>query len=154
MGYIMVVLIPREFSRGRSSWFLQIVLTRKGLHPNGKTVAIFSFPYDNDPRLSFQEERGFFIGKDSRMETRIALIGIIVENPDTTGELNKILHEYADCIVGRMGIPYKQKGVCIISVVVDAPQNAISSLCGKLGMLDGLSVKAVYSKQYTSPEGA
>lgn len=87
------------------------------------------------------------------MDTRIALIGIIVENPVVTGELNKILHEYADYVVGRMGIPYKQKGVCIISIVVDAPQNAISSLCGKLGMLDGLSVKTVYSKQGISQEG-
>lgn len=87
------------------------------------------------------------------MDTRIALIGIIVENPEATEELNKILHEFADYIVGRMGIPYKQKSVCIISVVVDAPQNAISSLCGKLGMIDGLSVKAVYSKQSSSQEG-
>ena len=87
------------------------------------------------------------------MDTRIALIGIIVENLEVTGELNKILHEFAGYVVGRMGIPYKQKGVCIISVVVDAPQDVISSLCGKLGMLDGLSVKAVYSKQNISREG-
>lgn len=80
-------------------------------------------------------------------ETRIALIGIIVENQDITDELNRILHEYGEYIVGRMGIPYKKQGVCIISVIVDAPNNVISSLSGKLGMLNGLSVKTVYSKK-------
>jgi len=99
------------------------------------------------------EKCGFLLERTADMDTRIALIGIIVENPEATEELNKILHEFADYIVGRMGIPYKQKSVCIISVVVDAPQNAISSLCGKLGMIDGLSVKAVYSKQSSSQEG-
>ena len=80
-------------------------------------------------------------------ETRIALIGIIVENQDITDELNRILHEYGEYIVGRMGIPYKKQGVCIISVIVDAPNNVISSLSGKLGMLNGLSVKTVYAKK-------
>lgn len=79
-------------------------------------------------------------------ETRIALVGIIVENPDNTADLNRILHDYADYVIGRMGIPYKPKKVNIISIVLDAPQNVISSLCGKLGQLDGISVKAVYSK--------
>ena len=73
-------------------------------------------------------------------ETRIALIGIIVE-------LNRLLHEYGEYVVGRMGVPYKKQNVCIISVIVDAPNNVISSLSGKLGMLDGISVKTVYSKK-------
>lgn len=80
-------------------------------------------------------------------ETRIALIGIIVENQRITEELNRILHEYGEYVVGRMGIPYKKQNVCIISVIVDAPNNVISSLSGKLGMLDGISVKTVYSKK-------
>ena len=81
------------------------------------------------------------------METRIALIGIIVENPDVTEQINRILHEYSGSIIGRMGIPYRQQGIAIISVVLDAPQDVISSLSGKLGMLRGVSAKTVYSKQ-------
>ena len=81
------------------------------------------------------------------METRIALIGIIVENPDVTEQINRILHEYSGHIIGRMGIPYRQQGIAIISVVLDAPQDVISSLSGKLGMLRGVSAKTVYSKQ-------
>ncbi len=80
------------------------------------------------------------------MDTRIALVGIIVENMEVSGKLNAILHEYHPYIVGRMGIPYHSKDVCIISVVIDAENNVISSLAGRLGMLDGISVKTVYSK--------
>jgi len=81
------------------------------------------------------------------MESRIALIGIIVEDIETSPEINRILHEYQDYIVGRMGIPYKKQNVAIISVVVDAPADVTSSLSGKLGMLPGISVKTVYSKK-------
>ena len=80
------------------------------------------------------------------MENRIALLGIIVENKEVTDRLNDILHEYADYVVGRMGIPYRERGISIISVVLDAPESAVSALSGKLGMLVGVSVKAVYSK--------
>lgn len=80
------------------------------------------------------------------METKIALIGIIVENQDSTLETNELLHEYADYIVGRMGIPYQQKGVSIISIVVDAPENIISALSGKLGRIEGISVKSMIAK--------
>ena len=86
-------------------------------------------------------------GEAMETETRIALIGIIVENQEITDELNRILHEYGEYVVGRMGIPYKKQNVCIISVIVDAPNNVISSLSGKLGMLDGISVKTLYSKK-------
>lgn len=81
------------------------------------------------------------------METRVALIGIIVENPDSVEQLNALLHEYSSFIIGRMGVPYREKGISIISVVVDAPMNKISSLSGKLGMLDGVNTKTIYSKQ-------
>lgn len=80
------------------------------------------------------------------MATRIALIGIIVEDMDATEQLNGILHAYSPYIIGRMGIPYRQKGVSIISVAVDAENDVISSLSGKLGQFKGLSVKTIYSK--------
>lgn len=83
------------------------------------------------------------IGK--RMETRIALIGIIVENPESVEQLNHLLHEYGKYIVGRMGIPYEKRGVNIISVAIDAPQDEISALSGKIGRLPGIGVKTVYS---------
>ena len=81
------------------------------------------------------------------METRIALVGIIVEDHGESEKINQILHEYAGFIIGRMGIPYRQQGIAIISVVLDAPQDAISSLSGKLGMLNGVSAKTVYSRK-------
>ena len=79
------------------------------------------------------------------METRIALIGIIVENPDSVEELNHLLHEYGHYIIGRMGIPYRERNLNIISVAIDAPQDKISALSGKIGRLNGIGVKTVYS---------
>jgi len=81
------------------------------------------------------------------METRIAVISIIVEQPDVVETLNAILHEYGEYIIGRMGIPYraKTKKVNIISIAIDAPQNTISTLAGKIGKLQGISVKTAYS---------
>ncbi len=80
------------------------------------------------------------------METRIALIGIIVENPESVESLNAILHDYSEFIIGRMGIPYKQRNISVISVIVDAPTDVISALSGKLGMLPNVNAKTVYSK--------
>lgn len=80
------------------------------------------------------------------METRIAIVGIIVENSDSIEKLNAILHEYSDYIVGRMGIPYKKRHINVISVVMDAPNDVISALSGKLGMLPNVNIKTVYSK--------
>ena len=80
------------------------------------------------------------------METKIALIGIIVHDIRDTERLNQLLHDYQEYIVGRMGIPYSQKGVNIISVVLDAPENIISSLAGKLGMIRGITVKSMIAK--------
>ena len=79
------------------------------------------------------------------METRLAVIGIIVENPDSAEKLNETLHEYSQYIVGRMGIPYRERNVSVISIVVDAPQSTISAISGKIGKLDGVSVKTAYS---------
>ena len=80
------------------------------------------------------------------MDTRIALIGIIVEKMDSVEKLNHILHEYGEYIIGRMGIPYREKKVSIISVAIDAPQDVINALTGKIGALDGISAKTVYSR--------
>ena len=80
------------------------------------------------------------------LEKRIALVGIIVENPEAAEKINAILHEFSAWIVGRMGIPYRDRGVSIICVVVDAPNNTISAMSGKLGMIEGISVKTVYQK--------
>ena len=81
------------------------------------------------------------------MDTRVALIGIMVEDPDSAEQINTLLHEYRAYIIGRMGLPHREKGLSIISIVVDAPMNKISSLSGKLGMLQGVSTKTIYSKQ-------
>lgn len=80
------------------------------------------------------------------METRVALIGIVIEDMNSVMELNNILHEYNSYIIGRMGLPHREKNISIISVAVDAPQDIISALSGKLGMLAGISTKTVYSK--------
>lgn len=79
------------------------------------------------------------------MNTRIALIGIIVEREDSVEQLNRLLHEYGEYIIGRMGIPYRKKEINIISVAVDAPQDVINALSGKIGRLNGISAKTVYS---------
>lgn len=79
------------------------------------------------------------------MQTRVAIIGIIVENPGSVSRLNEILHEYGEYIIGRMGIPYREKGINIISIAIDAPQDVISSLAGKVGRLDGVQAKTAYS---------
>lgn len=81
------------------------------------------------------------------IETRIAQIGIIVEDMKSVDKLNNLFHEYGSHIIGRMGIPYPKKDISIISVVLNAEQNVISTLAGKLGMLKGVSVKTMYSKK-------
>ena len=80
------------------------------------------------------------------METRVALVGIIVENMNVTDKINEIIHEYAEYIIGRMGIPYRQKGISIISVILDAPQTKISALSGKQGNIPSVNSKVQYTK--------
>ena len=79
------------------------------------------------------------------MDSRVAVMGIIVENDESVEMINAILHEYAGYIIGRMGIPYRKRGINIISIAVDAPQDTISAVSGKLGKLGGVSVKTAYS---------
>ena len=83
------------------------------------------------------------------METRVALVGMIVENEAAVAALNDLLHQYAPYIIGRMGVPYRARGVNIISVALDAPQDAIAALSGKLGRLEGVSAKTQYSNIIT-----
>jgi len=80
------------------------------------------------------------------MEERVAIIAIIVEDMESVAHVNSTLHEYARYIIGRLGIPYRQRNISIISVVVDAPHDEISALSGKLGRISGVNTKTVYSK--------
>jgi putative iron-only hydrogenase system regulator len=79
-------------------------------------------------------------------ETRIAVMGIIVENTESVEALNALLHDYGKYIIGRMGIPYRERNLSIVSIAIDAPQNVISTLAGRVGNLEGISVKTAYSK--------
>ena len=80
------------------------------------------------------------------METRVALLSIIVEEPSSVPTLNEILHEYGEFIIGRMGLPYRERNINIIAIAMDAPQDVISALSGKIGKLPNVNVKATYSK--------
>ena len=86
------------------------------------------------------------------METRVALIGIIVEQSEAVERMNAVLHEYGRYIYGRMGIPHRERGISVVSIMVDAPQDVISALSGKLGMIRGITSKTVYSKISKGPE--
>ena len=86
------------------------------------------------------------------MLTRVAVMAIIVEEAEAVEKLNATLHAFSDYIIGRMGIPYRQRGINIVSVALDAPQDAISALAGKLGNVEGLSVKTAYSNVITRLE--
>ena len=79
------------------------------------------------------------------MNTRVAVMAIIVDKADAVEPLNRLLHEYGDFIIGRMGLPYRQRNINIVSIALDAPQDTISALAGKLGAIDGVSVKTAYS---------
>ena len=83
-------------------------------------------------------------------ETRVAVMGIIVEDINSTEELNAILHEYGRFIIGRMGVPYREKNINVVSIALNAPQDTISSMSGKIGKLKGVSVKTAYSNVITN----
>ena len=86
------------------------------------------------------------------METRVAVISIIISNPESVQPMNDILHQYSEYIIGRMGIPYRKRKVSIIAIALDAPQNTISALSGKVGSLKGISVKTAYSGVISTEE--
>ena len=83
---------------------------------------------------------------ENTTEKRVAVISIIVEEPDRVNQINEILHSASDYIIGRMGIPYREKEINIISIVIDAPVNVINNVSGKLGRLSGVTAKTAYSK--------
>jgi len=87
------------------------------------------------------------------MENRLSVISIIVEDTSVAGEVNDLLHNYGNYIVGRMGIPYRDRGISIICVVIDAPGDVTSALSGKLGMLKGVTTKTIVAKQKNKKEG-
>lgn len=84
---------------------------------------------------------------DKNENNRVALMGIIVEDTEAAGRINGLLHEYGGYIVGRMGLPYRERNMNIISIVLDAPQSVVSALSGKLGMIPGVSSKCLYGKR-------
>lgn len=84
------------------------------------------------------------------MESRVAVMSIIVESGEMVEKLNAILHDYGEYIIGRMGIPYRKRGISIISIALDAPQNTISAISGKIGNLSGISVKTAYSGVFSN----
>lgn len=86
------------------------------------------------------------------METRVAIVGILVEDPESAEAINAILHRYGGYILGRMGIPYREKNVNIISIAIDAPQDVINTLSGEIGKLKGVSAKTAYSRLVTKTE--
>ena len=86
-------------------------------------------------------------GKEMEQESRIAVMAIIVENRESVDTLNHLLHEYGDYIVGRMGLPYEKKGVNIVSIALDAPNDTISALAGKIGNIPEISVKTAYASK-------
>ena len=90
-------------------------------------------------------ERQFLFFRRQFMQTRVAVMSIIVEKTETVEQLNALLHEYGEWIIGRMGIPYRERKINIISIAIDAPQDTISALAGKIGKLDGVQVKTAFS---------
>ena len=94
----------------------------------------------NNAQQQFTKE-----GKDMSQDSRIAVMAIIVENRDSVDELNTLLHEYGNYIVGRMGLPYEKKNLHIVSIALDAPNDTISALAGKIGNISGISVKTAYA---------
>ena len=93
-----------------------------------------------------------FVFNEENMETRVAVMGIVVENTNSIEVLNALLHEYGSYIIGRMGIPYREKNINIISIAIDAPQDTISTLAGRIGKLEGIGVKTAYSNKIFKDE--
>ncbi len=113
-----------------------------GKERNPQKVDVFAVP----------SGMAFFFGKNKKrrmetMETRVAVMSVIVEDADSVEPLNALLHQYGQHIIGRMGLPYRARGINIISIAIDAPQDTISTLAGRIGALPGVSVKTAFSNQ-------
>ena len=124
---------------GSAVYFQRVPYLRGGCAARGKE----NIALRPAARGESRRQDSFLLGEN--METRIALIGIIVESTESVEQLNHLLHEYGSHIIGRMGIPYREKNVHIISVAIDAPQDVINALSGKIGRLAGITAKTVYS---------
>ncbi len=97
--------------------------------------------------LTYRTLSGYgFLLEEWLMESRVAVISIVVENFSSVEKLNAILHEYGSYIIGRMGIPYHKRNISIMSVALDAPADVINTISGRLGMLEGVNAKTIYSK--------
>ena len=136
-----MVLTPEGFLRGKAERIILIYAFTLGVPAFLPALFFYGVSRGSIPGKTESEQR-----KDDSMETRVAVISIIVEDIEAADSINTLLHEYRECIIGRMGVPYPKKGISIISVAVDGPMNAISALSGKLGALSGVSTKTVYSK--------
>ena len=119
------------------------------LHERSRPHRIAAFPARKRRlylyRTASFRGRSYFLFRGVFMQTRVAVMGIVVENTDSVERLNTLLHEYGSYIIGRMGIPYRARNINIVSIAIDAPQDVISALSGKIGNLDGISVKTAYS---------
>lgn len=93
-----------------------------------------------------EQEENSEVRRRKSMENKLSVVSIIVKNEESAVKINDLLHEYRQYVVGRMGIPYRDRGVSIISVVLDAPGSVVSALSGKLGMLEGVSAKTLTAK--------
>ena len=109
-------------------------------------AAALPYLFSSPPQLA-EGMLSFFRQGVRTMETRVAILAIIVKNPDAVSRLNELLHQYGQYIIGRMGVPYRAKGVNIISVALDAPGDVISALSGKIGRLPGITAKTVYAPE-------
>ena len=129
-----------EYQRDSPSFFV---------YPRAFSGALFTMSANESPNLSETLSTAYTIRIITRRhtrDTRIALIGVLLETRESVDKLNHLLSDYGEYVIGRMGLPYKEKGIHIISIAVDAPNNIISALSGKLGMLPGVSTKTIYGK--------
>ena len=115
------------------------------LYPKPPGFGIFLVKRQIAELIAIKNKAGVFRLERGNMENRVALMAIIVEDREAANELNSLLHEYGEYVIGRMGIPYHKRNISILSVALDAPGNVISSLSGKIGKLKGVNTKIAYS---------
>ena len=140
----MCILTPKYYIEVKDTIYMKILARQGDFIPK---IGLFLMELRRQMQLFFSRAAREMIKNylEANMETRVAVISIIVENSEAVHEVNEILHTYGEHIIGRMGIPYRQKGINIISIAIDAPQDVISALSGKIGKLKGVSSKAAYS---------
>ena len=119
-----------------------------------RSFRFFSFPCLHHARIRDILEGKFVFNPNQRngiaMETRVAVLAILAESFESAEQINTLLHDFGPYIVGRMGLPYRERNVNVISIVIDAPPDKINALAGKLGRIEGVTAKAVYSNVITT----